>query len=289
MFHEMNNFYKKSMTKVLAYIDSHLDDDLSLEKLSKLSGLSSYHFHRLFKSFLGLSLGEYVKLKRLESGMWKLIYTDKNILEIALDSGYENHSAFTRAFTKEMGIAPKEFKKNFEKNQKLILNKLHKNPPIFKDFGQRKETTIFYMRKFGSYFISAKEAWSALLEDLRSKGLMPEKQVFYGISQDNPNDPDTKKDKLRFDVCVELSHELEKIKHQLEAKRASLPSGNYAVFLHKGPVERLSDSYFSIYGKWIFENNVTLRHLRPFIKYIDPFTKEIHANKTTCEIYLPIE
>lgn len=70
--------------------------------LSKIAHVSKFHFHRIFKEYMGISLGQYIKLKRLESGMWKLIYSENKTLEIALDSGYEDHASFTRAFKKEI-------------------------------------------------------------------------------------------------------------------------------------------------------------------------------------------
>ena len=97
--------HKAAILTVLEYIDSHRDSDLNLDLLCNVAHISKFHFHRIFKEYMGLSLGVYSKLKRLESGMWKLVYTDDTTLSIALSSGYTNHSAFTRAFTKELSSA----------------------------------------------------------------------------------------------------------------------------------------------------------------------------------------
>lgn len=125
------NTNREAITRVLAYIDSHRNESLDLEMLSKVARISKFHFHRIFKEYMGISLGLYIKLKRLGSGMWKLIHTSDNTLEIALDSGYEDQASFTRAFSKEMGCSPKEFRKNFYINKKLALNKMHETTPIF--------------------------------------------------------------------------------------------------------------------------------------------------------------
>ena len=134
------NAYRAAIARVLAHIDYHRDSELDLDNLAKIARVSKFHFHRVFKEYMGISIGQYVKLKRLETGMWKLIHTTQNTLEIAMVAGYESHAAFTRAFKKEMGCSPKDFKERFIKDQKLAMSKLQINPPVF--LGFKKLTAI---------------------------------------------------------------------------------------------------------------------------------------------------
>jgi methylphosphotriester-DNA--protein-cysteine methyltransferase len=67
------NAYRAAITRVLAYIDRHRDTELDLGNLVKLARVSKFHFHRIFKEHMGISLGQYVKLKNLETGIWKLV------------------------------------------------------------------------------------------------------------------------------------------------------------------------------------------------------------------------
>ncbi len=142
------NVHREAIARVLAYIDSHRDSSLDLEKLSKIAHVSKFHFHRVFKEYMGISLGQYIKLKRLELGMWKIVHTKNKTLEIALDSGYENHASFTRAFKKEMGCSPKEFKESFYNNKKLALSKMQKKAPIFLGYQNKsKIRRVLYSKK----------------------------------------------------------------------------------------------------------------------------------------------
>lgn len=282
------NIHREAIVRVLAYIDSHRDSDLDLDKLSKISHVSKFHFHRIFKEYMGISLGQYIKLKRLESGMWKLVHTDNKTLEIALDSGYEDHASFTRAFKKEMGCSPKEFRENFYNNRKIALNKMQEKSPDFIGYQNIAIINIYYIRKKGSYFLSAISAWHELLIDLASNDIPADRQTFYGISHDDPNAVSIDRDELRFDVCIKSSTEIQQKEGSLIAIKGVISAGNYAVFLHKGPLERLSDSYHYLYGKWIFDNDVSLRNERPFIKYINPFADVPDSERVT-EIYLPVE
>ena len=175
------NIHRKAIIKVLAYIDNRRNQHLDLKTLSQVAHVSKFHFHRIFKEYMGISLGQYVKLKHLESGMWKLVHTDDKTLEIALDSGYEDHAAFTRAFKKEMGCSPKEFRENFYNNKKLALNKMQEKAPIFLGYRSINKIDVYYIRKKGSYFLSAISAWQDLINDLVSNNIIPDRQTFYGI------------------------------------------------------------------------------------------------------------
>lgn len=141
------NAYRTAIARVLAHIDRHRDSELDLATLAKIARVSKFHFHRVFKEYMGISLGQYTKLKRLKTGMWKLIHTKDNTLEIAMDAGYESHAAFSRAFKKEIGCSPQEFKERFKEDQKLAMSKLQENPPVFLGFQNLAAIKIMFMRR----------------------------------------------------------------------------------------------------------------------------------------------
>jgi AraC family transcriptional regulator len=100
-------------TRILAVtrlIRQHLDDDLDLELLAKQSGLSTYHFHRVFAAIVGEPPASYVRRLRLERAAFRVLYSRRTILEVALDAGYETHEAFTRAFKERFGVPPRRFR-----------------------------------------------------------------------------------------------------------------------------------------------------------------------------------
>lgn len=281
------NAYRKAIARVLAYIDCHRQSALDLDHLAQIARVSKSHFHRIFKEYMGISLGQYVKLKRLETGMWKLIHTENNTLDIAMDSGYENHAAFSRAFKKEMGCSPQDFKKQFMKDKKLAVSKLHENPPAFVGFKELPTTKILFIRREGSYHEAALSAWEDLLTDLARASIRPAHQIFFGISQDDPNAEGIERADIRFDVGVFMTDEIERKASKLSAIIGKLQGGKFAVFLHRGAMDRLPASYHFIYGTWIFDNKVRLRDERPFIKYKNPLAQKDQEQEA--EIYLPVD
>src|SRR5262249_34051831 len=68
------------------------------------------HFHRIFRGLIGESIAEHQRRLRLERAARRLRDTDRPILDIALDAGYDSHEAFTRAFRAHFDMAPSEFR-----------------------------------------------------------------------------------------------------------------------------------------------------------------------------------
>lgn len=92
-----------------AYIEEHLEEDLSLETLAKQFYVSKYHIAHIFKDNIGLSIHQYITKKRLN--LCKEAISGKmSITEAYHLYGFGDYSSFYRAFKKEFGISPKDFR-----------------------------------------------------------------------------------------------------------------------------------------------------------------------------------
>lgn len=84
--------------------------ETSIQKVAALCGFSESHFMKLFKELTGMSFTAYLVGYRLELAASQLIETDLNIIEIAANCGFHNHSYFTRAFAQKYGITPIKYR-----------------------------------------------------------------------------------------------------------------------------------------------------------------------------------
>ena len=91
------------------YIEEHLEEDLSLERLAKQFFVSKYHIAHVFKDNIGLSIHQYITKKRLNLCR-EAISGQMSITEAYHKFGFGDYSSFYRAFKKEYGISPKDYR-----------------------------------------------------------------------------------------------------------------------------------------------------------------------------------
>jgi AraC family transcriptional regulator len=92
--------------KALWYIESHLADELTLDEIAGVAGISRFHMVRAFAAATGLSVMRYVRVRRLSEAARALAAGAPDILNVALDADYGSHEAFTRAFRDYFGVTP---------------------------------------------------------------------------------------------------------------------------------------------------------------------------------------
>lgn len=97
----------KELNLVIDYIENHLTDELSLEKVSEYAGVSDYHFRKIFFYLSGLTLSEYIKNRKLSEANKDLLNEEK-VTDIAFKYGYQSLDGFTRAFKKWSGFLPSD-------------------------------------------------------------------------------------------------------------------------------------------------------------------------------------
>lgn len=103
--------YKAGIETIIRRVLSDLDDDHDSVNLADAAGFSRFHFHRIFKGLMGESMSDFVRRLRLERAAFELISTDRQITDIALESGYTTHESFIRAFRTAFDKVPSEYRK----------------------------------------------------------------------------------------------------------------------------------------------------------------------------------
>lgn len=96
---------------VLEYIQAHLDENLSLESIAQVAGMSRYHFIRRFKQTMNESPYQYLIRQRIEQAKQLLKVSQLPISDIAVNCGFANQSHFTKHFKQRVGITPQLFRR----------------------------------------------------------------------------------------------------------------------------------------------------------------------------------
>ena len=94
------------LRRVCEHVDAHLEQNIDLERLADIAGLSRCHFARAFKQSMGAAPHSYVMSRRLARAQELLAGTARSLAEIALATGFSDQSHFTRAFSGAVGTSP---------------------------------------------------------------------------------------------------------------------------------------------------------------------------------------
>ncbi|MEA5004756.1 MAG: AraC family transcriptional regulator [Christensenella sp.] len=288
--------YRKALEQAVIYIESNLGDSIKVEDVASAAGYSYYHLNRQFIAVLGESVGGYIRKRRLADAAKNLIYTDRKIIDIAMENGFESAEAFSRAFKAVYLINPQTYRSNRldayvgakERLDTGLLDHLARNvtvhprvvemPPV-KVAGIRGETT---------------------LRDNRLPDLW---QDFFKVS---PQIPNQKKNALSFGIC-EACHENTLYSMTDEVRftevvgaevgsfdglpdvfvKKELPGGRYAVFTHKGTLRLLPQTFAYIWGTWFLTTKQELDWREDFELYDERFLGYDHPD-SQIDVYIPV-
>jgi len=98
-----------AVQRMQSYIETHLQEPITLHMLANAAGYSPWHAARIFKTLTGKSPFEYIRAVRLSRAAVRLRDEDVKIVDVAFDFVFDSHEGFTRAFSKQFGFTPQRF------------------------------------------------------------------------------------------------------------------------------------------------------------------------------------
>lgn len=118
--------YDIVIKKIIMYVEENLHEPLTLEIIARQSDFSKYHFHRIFQSSVGMTVTEYIRMRRLANASAALLCTGERILDIALYYQFESQESFTRSFKEVYKMPPGKYRKMMadvlKKREELSMN-----------------------------------------------------------------------------------------------------------------------------------------------------------------------
>ena len=276
------NDYVQRINKVVAYINNHLDETLDLKTLANEAALSDFHFHRIFKALKGEAIGGYITRLRLEATARLLRYTALTIEEIAFNIGYETSASLSKAFKKQYGISPTEYRTN---KDTYIMKKEIINPDLALKAPKivtLEPKNLIYVALTGAYgSLDYGKAYEQLWAVIKAQKLFTKGIESICISYDDPKI--TEGSLQRSDVCLAI-HKPASPQEEVSCK--TLAGGKYAVFFYQGSYENLSQVYDTAV-RWVIDHQYTLREEPFFEKYLND-ARRTPKEKLKTEIYIPI-
>lgn len=115
-----SNTESRRVRKVEEYIDVNYKQEVRLQTLAELAGMTASAFSRFFKLRTGKTVQEYIIDVRIGHAARQLVDSTKSIAEICIDCGFNNISNFNRIFKKKKGCSPSLFRDNYYKNKVIV-------------------------------------------------------------------------------------------------------------------------------------------------------------------------
>jgi AraC-like DNA-binding protein/predicted transcriptional regulator YdeE len=242
------------INRTIAFIESHLDQDLDLDLLAGQCAFSKYHFHRIFKAITGESPLKYIEKRRLLLAAHDLICSKKRILDIALEYGFNSHEAFIRSFKKRFSLTPSRFRKtqsNFtvpEKyqagpmNLKLSEGTVRLNPRITDKTG----FILAGLTYTGPEANALYGLWEKFWQMVSSGIIQMEIGTLFGACF---HDLDMRNREIfKYYAGIKVP---ETFRYPKEMQTVRIPQNTYALFTHRGSIAEIESTYDLIYGNWL--------------------------------------
>lgn len=145
--------------KLLDYIDLHYDTDIPLTKAAEILGYDAFHCSKTFKAITGVSFITYLNTVRIGKSLDMLKNDDRNILDIALDCGFNNARTFNRVFKEITQMTPSEYLQSMQQEHRRkgttlpkIIQLFH-TPIVGSKFSPTNQDLLFSTHEFkNKYF-----------------------------------------------------------------------------------------------------------------------------------------
>ena len=281
------NSYARRFERVLHYIENHLDEKLSVEQLSRVAHSSKFHFHRQFSQYVGLGVSAYVRQLRLKRASYQLVFSQQRVIDIALEAGFDSPEAFARAFRKEIGQSPSQFRLSptwQPWDERLRLPPKPRNEKMDVKIIEFVKTKVAVLEHRGAPE-RVNESAKTFIEWRKTSGLSPVKTCrSFGLVYSDPDT--TPADEFRFDICGEVTERVPE--NPQGVINAVIPVGRCAVLRHLGSHDRLAESIYPLYREWLPTSGEEVRNFPLFFHYLNLFP-EVAEHELITDIYLPLK
>lgn len=278
------------LQKAIDFMERHLLEDLTIERIAKEAHASPFHFQRTFAILTDMSVGDYLRKRRLTLAAEELCRTDAKIVDLALKYGYDTPESFAKAFRRQHGITPSEarnYQGKLQAYNRLVIQVILKGAEPMK------------------YRIVEKEAFQAvgvkrefsLMNEENLKGIP---LMWQEVLRDGTNDRLVRLNNGKIDgvlgVCVSFG-DRQAIDYWVATayegdlpdglEQLTIPASKWGVFEVRGPMpDAMQNTWKQIFSEWFPSSGYELAGT-PELEVYPP--KDAYAADYYSEIWIPLK
>lgn len=178
------------MAQAIEFVEHHLKDQITVSDMAEAVSYSLYHFCRVFNRVVHHTPYDYLIRRRLSESARALVETEKRVIDIALDYGFNSPETFSRAFKRLFGLPPLQWRNRATLDRRVLMPRLtrrylqHVNKgaglrPVLEEREALELVGLMTLVRSGRGVI--RELWSALAQELQCGG-NEENGPGYGVS-----------------------------------------------------------------------------------------------------------
>lgn len=277
---------RNTVSDILKWIESHVEERFSVEDVVKYSGFSRRYVYTIFKKYTGIPIGTYIRKRRLCRAAYKLKLTSASLADIAYSLGFDSQQSFSREFKKIFGINPKAYRDN------EVWDMSHLQIPIIIELPPPPKVELCQLteQKFYGYEHTTRENYIDVLngKSNSSRWEMIQKQIIhiggdvFFLTRFSPSTESS--ESVSINTFIGTDKKSKKERYMIEQRCE--PEGQYAHFSFSGEWREYMELYRRVYREILPKMKLKRRNGEDMerIRYIE--IKE--NNHIRCDCYVPV-
>lgn len=273
--------YGARLQRVIVHIHDHIEEDIDPDRLADVACLSTYHWHRIYRSIQGETIAATIKRLRLHYAAGRLAHTDLSVEEITRRARYGSIHAFSRAFASAYGMPPASFRKNGSH----VAFKNAKGSKSMSDYSvgiRVVQPAILAAILHKGAYAEVGKAFGLVGGWFASRNLIKPGMRMIGVYCDDPCS--VQEEELRSYAGLTVD---EDFVFEPPLEKVELKGGEYAVLTVKGPYTNLKPAYERFYGVWLPQSGREPAHCPPFEEYLNS-SQDTAPNDLLTEIHMSL-
>ncbi len=281
--------YRDRINNVIKAIIRNPDGDWATPSLASLAGISSFHFHRIFRALTGETMFAFLQRRRLLRAIELINEGRFTLTEIALECGLDSGSSLSRAFRKHFRCSPTQYRKR----QLLLLlpparqrpGKINGMQVEIREIPTRAALIVERKGMVDQNFNqAATAAFRVLVSEIKRVNGWHAIRERFGMCPDEARmAPDSE---ARYQAGFFYEGALPVL--GTEVQRVTISGGRWVVATHHGSYETLWQSWNRLYRDWLPASGYALRDAAPFEIYLNS-KKDVPPEELKTEIWAPIQ